>query len=311
MNEDFRLFHVAKLYYIDHVKQTEIAEMLGISKMLVSRILKRAEEEKIVTFQVKSPEMLDWDAGIKIKKKFPMLKEALVVQVNPMDNGRQRIGRVAAEYVSSILTQQSILGISWGRTICEFAKAMHGLSFPKVKIVQISGGFLYENDMMMMPSNLVRLVSERLQGEPIFLNAPLYVPNQETRQVLMRDPMCLYIRRLIEQCQITVYGVSSINDTSTTMQVGVLNREDITELHTKGAIGDVMGFYIDKDGELLDWSKKDCIVSMSLDMVSNATHAICLANEIEKADVLKKAIEKKYCNTIILSGSLAELLLKN
>lgn len=65
MTEEFRIYHVAKLYYIDHMKQNDIAEMLSISPMLVSRILKRAEQEGIVTFQVRSPNQLDcsWARG--------------------------------------------------------------------------------------------------------------------------------------------------------------------------------------------------------------------------------------------------------
>ncbi len=311
MSEDFRLYHVAKLYYIDHVKQTEIAEMLGISNMLVSRILKRAETERIVTFQVKSPDKLNWETGNLVKKKYPMLKEALVVQLEQKENSRQQIGRVAAEYVANLMTENSILGVSWGRTICEFAKSLHGTSFPGAKVIQMSGGFLYENDMMMMPSNLVKLVSDRLQCEPVFLNAPLYVPTEETRRVLMQDPICQYVQRLAAKCHITIYGLSSLSESATTMHVGVLTQEDISELQEKGAIGDVMGFFIDANGELVDWSKKDCNIGVHLDVVAAAPHAVCLAGEEEKAAVLKKAIEKRYCNTIIISGSVAELLLND
>ena len=309
MSDDFRVYHVAKLYYIDHLKQTDIAEMLGISNMLVSRILKRAEVEKIVTFQVKSPDRLNWEMGSQVKKRYPMLKEALVVQLDPQENSRQQIGRVAAAYVSNLLTENSMLGISWGRTICEFAKALHGVSFPGMKVIQMSGGFLYENDMMMMPSNLVKLVSDRLQCEPVFLNVPLYVPTEETRRLLMQDPVCQYVQKLAAKCHVTVYGLSSLAETATTLHVGVLTREDVQELQALGAIGDVMGFFIDGAGEMVKWSKKDCNLGAPLETVSAVPHAICLAGEEEKAVILRKAIEHRYCNTVIISSDLAELLL--
>ena len=44
MNQDTRLYLVAKMYYIDQMKQNEIADVLQIQSMAVSRLLRRAEQ---------------------------------------------------------------------------------------------------------------------------------------------------------------------------------------------------------------------------------------------------------------------------
>ena len=41
---------VAKMYYSDHMSQKEISEILNISPPTVSRLLKRARDEKIIRF---------------------------------------------------------------------------------------------------------------------------------------------------------------------------------------------------------------------------------------------------------------------
>lgn len=43
---------VAKMYYSDHMSQKKISEILNISPPTVSRLLKRARDEKIIRFDM-------------------------------------------------------------------------------------------------------------------------------------------------------------------------------------------------------------------------------------------------------------------
>ena len=59
MSQDFLLALVAKMYYVDKVKQREIAERLHLTPMAVSRALKEADQKGIVTYHVKMPWLTD------------------------------------------------------------------------------------------------------------------------------------------------------------------------------------------------------------------------------------------------------------
>ena len=49
------MYRVAKLYYMDELKQESVARRLNISKYKVSRVLKKAKEEGVVKIQVIKP----------------------------------------------------------------------------------------------------------------------------------------------------------------------------------------------------------------------------------------------------------------
>ncbi len=306
---DFRTYYIAKLYYIDRMKQNDIAEMLNISNMLVSRALKKAEAEKIVVFQVRSPNQLDWDMGYRVKNKYPALKEALVVHLDAGENARHRIATVAAEYIGGLITDGCNIGISWGQTICEFAKVLQGGSYPGVNVLQMSGGFLYETNAMMMPSNLIQLISNRLQCKALFLNAPLFVPSEELSAMLRKDPLYQHVQEMAGHMHIALYGLSALGQGATMTQVGALQPEDIEELRNLGAIGDIMGYFLDKDGNMVNWSKKDCYMGVPVEVAARAINAICVAGEADKAPVLRRVLEKQLCNTVIITDDLAEQLL--
>ena len=46
---------VARLYYVDRLRQTEIADQLDISQATISRLLKRAQDEQIVRINISAP----------------------------------------------------------------------------------------------------------------------------------------------------------------------------------------------------------------------------------------------------------------
>lgn len=292
------------------MKQSEIADMLGISIMLVSRTLKRATEEGIVTIHVKMPVELDLNLGKEMLKKFPSLRECLVLQVESNDDIRTKVGELAAQYVADILKPNDVMGISWGKTIYEFARALPLLKMPGANIIQLSGGFLNLSNYLIMPSNLVKLVSERLGCASFFINAPMFVSSTDVKQQLLQDPNNQYINKLAKQSQINIIGLSQLSARSTVSKVGIVSNSDIEELHALGAIGDIAGFFIDRNGDEIEWSKKNLYIGTDLETISHAHHVIGLAGEAEKAEVCYLGIQKGYFNILITTVDMANELIK-
>ena len=76
--EELRLIaKVANLYYIDNLKQTDIANRLDLSQAGVSRLLKRAFDEKIVRISVTTPSGYYPDVEEEIRDQYG-LKEVIV-----------------------------------------------------------------------------------------------------------------------------------------------------------------------------------------------------------------------------------------
>lgn len=309
MDPTLKLCLVAKMYYVDHMKQSEIADRLNCSVMLVSRWLKRAQDEGIVTIRVKAPSHINWEMSAQLKRKFPQMREIFAVDVLGDGSDRERVGVAAAELAAHMLKKDSILGVSWGRTILEFARHIQG-SLPDMRVLQMSGGFLSPDQEEMTPASIVRKVSDRLGCKALFLNAPLVVASREVRDSLQQDETLRYISQMAANMDISLYGLSRLDTASTMSMVGAISREDIAELHAAGAVGDIMGYFINARGDVIHWSKGDCYTGVPLETAASARHAICVATGVEKAQVLLLTIRKQYCNTLVVGSDLANSLLQ-
>ncbi len=310
MTEAYRIYHIAKLYYVDGLTQSEIARRLSISSMSVCRMLKRAEEEGVVTIQLRAPMKLNQELSRKLRKHYRQLSEAIVISEEDPRKLRQRIGEASAQHVMDLLQPNMIIGLSWGRAIGEFVTCLQHSNHPGIKVVQLSGEFLFENDFLMVPSSLIKQASERLGSDALFLSAPMFVSTPEMKNELMQDRKNRFVLDQAQKSMINVIGLSPLNASSTVSKVGIISPDDRQELQEAGAIGDVVGFFIDKDGNEVDWSKRSLYMGVDLAAITSAPNVVCLASGKEKAQVTEVAIRRKYINTLVTTDELALALLE-
>ncbi len=122
---------VARLYYVDGLRQTEIAEQLDISQATISRLLKRAQDEQIVRFSLNAPVGIHADLERQLEATYG-LKEAIVVESLPDDRQIMRdLGSAAAFYLNTTLKPNEVIGISsWSSSLLATVDAMMPVTRP-------------------------------------------------------------------------------------------------------------------------------------------------------------------------------------
>jgi len=96
--DDLRLMaKVARMYYVQGIRQQGITERLQIHQSTVSRLLKRAREAKLVRFSVTTPPGIFSEIEDQLAAKF-QLKDAVVVDCPSEEDSMVRDLGVATAY---------------------------------------------------------------------------------------------------------------------------------------------------------------------------------------------------------------------
>ena len=167
---------VARLYYVDRLRQTEIADQLDISQATISRLLKRAQDEQIVRTNISAPVGTYADLERQLESAYG-LKESIVVESFPNEKQILRdLGSAAAYYLDTTLKPNEVIGISsWSSTLLATVNAMTPIKRPiGAQVIQILGGvgnLAAESDAVYIANRLAALV----QGRSILLPVPAVV----------------------------------------------------------------------------------------------------------------------------------------
>ena len=90
---------------------------------------------------------------------------------------------------------------------------------------------------------------------------------------------------------------------------GYLTRDDVAELVRRGAVGDVVGRYIDANGHIVDPGLDERTVGLGLDQLRSAATAILVVAGESKHDVARAIVMSGLCTVLVSDEATALALL--
>lgn len=115
------LSQVAYMYFIEDISQQKISEKLGIYRTTISRLIKEAREKGIVEINVRDFDTKIYALETHFQKKYH-LKFIQIVPTDAVDSDQEKdegLSRAGAAFIKQRLEKNSIIGVSWGRTLAQ------------------------------------------------------------------------------------------------------------------------------------------------------------------------------------------------
>jgi len=305
------LYKVAQMYYLDNDTQADISAKLGLSRPKISRLLARAREEGVVQISLSrtpssSAEMLQ----TRIKERLG-LQNVLVVPSVSADEGEnlRAVAGASAAFFQQFIKDGDKIGVSWGYTLMEIAKALPIASFPRCTIVQIAGN-LDNADSTNFANDIIRQFGERMCiDHKTTLPCPILVENSIIVDLLLHDSKISSIIDQINAVDVAFMNVGMLSENNCLCRTGFVTPEDLLKLQNKHSVGCICSRFIDIDGRIVDDSYNNRTISIALSVLNKVrVSCACIASE-RKVPALLGAIRGGLVNTIALDSDTAEQLL--
>jgi deoxyribonucleoside regulator len=309
-DEDRRdfLVEVATLYYERDLSQAEIARKFGVSRSLVSHLLKLGRERGIVEIRINDPRSRAARLQQRLCERYG-LADAAVAASNP-DRGQATtlVGRSGAGLLEPLLKDNLRIGISWGTTLHELVGQVRPLSLKGVEVIQLHGG-LGSGDPEIDGFGLARTLAEKLSGSYRIIQAPIVVQTVELRDMLMREPRIAETLRSGAEAGIALFGIgSNLPAISSLVRTGALTEEESTALLREGAVGTVCGLHIDAEGRVSPGSLNRRLVGISFETLARIPVRIGLAAGIDKAAAVRAALRGGFVTALVVDEEIAEAI---
>ena len=292
---------IARLYYVDHIRQTEIADQLDISQATASRLLKRAQDEQIIRINVSAPPGTYADLESQLESTYG-LKVAIVVESLSDEKQIMRdLGSAAAYYLNTTLKPNEVIGISsWSATLLATVDAMMPITKPiEAQVIQILGGVgnsTVESRAVYLVNRLALLV----QGKAILLPVPAVVGALDTRQLYLQDS---FVKGAIERfasVTLALVGIGSIEPSDLLASSGnVFSAQELESLRNLGAVGDVCLRFFDADGAPIQTPLNDRVIGMELEQLRKVKRSVGIAGGKRKLAAIRGAVRGGFINILI------------
>lgn len=307
-NDERMMLRVSDLYYNQKMSQQEIADKLNISRPTISKLLASARNSGIVTITVSDLSGRKYFQLEQALEEKYNLKEVFIVESNSDSSEvKSAIGEATAQYLSRIIQNGDVIGVSMGTTIAQLAPNYNGSCFNNLTFVPLIGGVgTVENDLH---SNYVsESLSRSFGGTYLPLHVPAMVSRTATKTELMKEASVQSVFRKAAKMDIALLGIGSLNPSSTVIKTGYITPQFIDEMQKKDICGDICMKFYDETGDTSQFEENEKVISVDLDVLHNTEYSIGICGGAAKAKAVYGAINGGYINVLITDYACAQKL---
>lgn len=304
----------AWLYYVEGRTQNDVAAALGVSRASVANYIAEARRRKLVRIELAPDLLARVEASKALAAKFG-LEEVHVAPVPAAAKtrdgaaaARRAVGGAAAHLLACRLGDGVRLGVAWGRTMLDLARALPEMELPGATVAQMSGSSLLDNDSS--PEACTTLIAARLGARCRNFHAPSVVRAQALRDALIAEPSIQRQFALLRRCDLVVFGVGEVDPA-----LGLADAENappgvIARYAELGARAALIGRFINEAGAEVPGPLDGRRIGMSLnDLRAVPARVMVVGGEAKKA-AIRAALAGGYATHLVVDAGTAGALLE-
>lgn len=299
VNETKFMIKIAYYYYKKGLTQNEIAKKLSMSRQRVNRLLKKSKEDGIVTIQISGYVENYIDMEAELEEKFN-IKRVVIVPLMENEDIYENLGEAGANYLTSILKDNQVIGVSWGKTLFNVSQKLPPFTSKNnnVSIVQLVGG-MNEAHFNRQSDEITRNIANKIGAIPYFIYAPTFIENSQTKRAFMQEEGIKNVFNMMEKCDIAMLSVGELRKHSSALKKFYLKDADVEALRKMGSAGNICLRYFDIKGKVLEYPLHDTIMGIPLETLRKIPEVICVAGGKEKVKAIYGALQSGIIDTLI------------
>lgn len=300
-------------YYEKNYTQTEIAQMLNVSRITLGKLLKEARAEGMVKIEIVDlrnvRHLLELEAGLRDRFGLQDVKVVDCLENNRAEINR-KIAQAAARYVEHVLRSNSRVGVAWGHTLemmVDFLRENRNIS--GLEVVTLLGG-AGTADSMIQPNILAQRLIQKYGGAGYIINAPYLCQTEELCKAIKQEPHIADALEKSKQTELTLIGIGEKPDASAGYNSNYrYSPETIDELLSNGAVGDICANFFDIHGKPCDSSVCRKVVSIDIADLRDHKRVIALGGGPNKHESVLGALRGGYLDVLITDKFTAQAVL--
>ncbi len=300
----------AKLYYQSNKSQQEVADLLGVSRPTVSKLLQHASENKFVVITINDPRDNYAQLAKMLKERYKL--SSVHISPTPPDNNKvklqENIGELGARLLEKTVHNNDIVGVEWSHTIHAMAQALKPQLFQNVQVVQLRGSEIKARQGL-NESETINKISQCLNAKGQLLPLPIVFEDIKTKNLIQRESSIWKVLENGIQSRIAVFTVSSLSQESVLFTSGFYTHDEMSILH-KRSVGSICARFVDENGRVCLPDLNNRTIGITLPDLRHKEERILIAGGINKVRVIHVALQYGYANHLVTDALTANLLLE-
>ncbi len=298
---------IAWYYFAAGLTQQEISERLGIARARVNKIAGQLRADGSVVIDIRLPLASCVELEEKLKAQYGLKSATVVPSIEDDEQQRRMIGEATAAILNDMFCDGQRISIGWGRTLSASIKQLRTRKLNDSSVVSLMGGLTRgsETNTFEVSTELAKT----LGADCYYITAPVYCPCVESREFLLAHSG---VNEVMERARRSDLAIVSCGDLTPRTTLTTINtvRQRLSELRKIGAIGEILGTFLDADGQPVDHELNQTVIAMPPADLKSIPNSLLVSGGLYKAEIVKAILTAKYVNALVTDEAVALSLLR-
>jgi DNA-binding transcriptional regulator LsrR (DeoR family) len=294
-------------YYVGAMTQQEIADRLGLTRLRINKIVGQARQDGLVSIDIKLPLANCIALEERLKARFALDEVSVVPTLPDPDTLQQVVGEAAGLMLDSLLKDGIGVGVGWGRTLRAAARRLTPRRFSQSWVTSLMGGMTRGSgtNTFEVSTEYARLIG----AECYYVAAPIYLPSAVSRSTLLTHYGLAEVMRRAREGQIGIVSCGDLTPRSLLASSHTVS-EALDDLRRAGAVGDLLGTFLDEYGRPIAHSLNERVMALSPRELKAYPTSILASGGLPKAPVIRGILNARYVRRLVTDESVAQALLE-
>lgn len=305
--EDQLNIRIAWYYYVNNMTQQQIADRLGITRVRVNKALATCRETGVVQIRINSPLASCVELEERLQARFGLERVTVVPSPDDPSSIFRVLGVGVAPSIEEYLNDGCSIAVGWGRTLRQAVRELQGRPLPNMTVVSLLGGLHYgsANNTVEIASSLATLFG----GSYYYLAAPLFAPSEAYRRMILEEPSVQNVLGKAQHADVALLTVGDLSERSLMLELGLVNPEDAHSLRATGAVGDLLGHWLDRDGIEVNHPLNRRAISLNPEDLRKIKKVVLVSGGPYKAEIIRAVLLRNVVHELVIDESAALELL--
>lgn len=298
----------ARLHYEYGLTHQEVADVLHVSRVKVTRLLKQARDLGIVQIRV-LPDVSPY-AGLELElaNRFN-LDEALVVPTMDDESDQRRaLAVAAARYMQRVLHHGMTVAIGLSRTVALIPQYVVDPRPADATFVSLVGG-MRRYAIAANPYEGAERLAQLFGGKAEHLLAPAIAGSPAIAEAFFADPGMARTLERAASADMALLGIAATDSDTTLVDEDELTADEMASLIAKGAVGDTAARFFDSEGAAVSHEIDRRIIGLTLAQIRQIPIRLVVGGGVNKAAALAGALRGGLAAVVVVDAMTARLVL--
>ena len=294
---------------VQGMTQAQAAEKFGVTRLRVNKALSEARSQGIVRVSINSALAPCVALEADLVDRFGLTSATVAPVAGDAFNLYTILGAALGQFLTRFLSRRDVtlFGMSWGNTLNLATRFMEPMDRPELEITSVMGGLTKGSDVNSY--EITTRLADLCNAQHSYFTAPIYAASPESRDILRAQQEFQGSIEKIRRASGVALAAGDMK-TSLLLADGLPDDVDPAELIASGAVGDIVGHFLDESGAEIDHPINDRVLGIGLEDLDALPNVILAAGGTNKVPIMLALLRRGCVGHLVTDERTAGLLLE-